>query len=401
MELAELLKVKIIVSEGLSLQAAILAGQQPFTALITYAGRLSDKFVGGTEAITGGPFPVKIPPEVLSAKIKGLEGKRVFASEDLTSHTRAKYVGEFVSAWVEDLGNGLFAAKASGVLYRHIDPTLIDKIIELARLGQMGFSYDMKNVQYALKTPDIALAGSSANSETPHIELQDFEWRGATILKREAAAYMETQLAASKIDKQPNPDDPVGEQGEDQMDKADILKAIADGVVPAIKDLKQEILASAIDPLRTELANSVQTLTAAIEELKGKQALAAAGSSKSDEGKDDGKAVSGITAGDIATALKEAMEPLVEAVADLKASIAEKDEKKGFRKSLAAQHIDVLKKYGDYDEADEPTAENYQRAIDLVASDIRMSRDAKAKVLSELGGAKRMILRAGAANGGA
>jgi hypothetical protein len=380
-----------------------LAGQQPFTALITYAGKSSDNFVNGTEGVNGGPYKVMIPAEVLKRKIKELEGKRVFASEDLSSHQRPKFIGEFVSAWTEELGNDLVAAKASGVLYRHTDPTLVDQIIALSRQGQMGFSYDLKDVQYELKHSTTGDDGKelSAGSGTPYMELVDFSWRGATILKREAAAYLETALAASKIDK-----DTKTTQGEDEMEKAEILKAVGEGMQAALGDLKAELISAAIDPLRTELTASIAEIKNEVTELKGKQAEFAANAQKKDDKSGEAQGDKGgdktgttLAASDIAAAMKEAVSEtfgqLAEAVEDLKSTLAQKEEERGFRKSLAASQLDVLKKYGGVeDEGEGITTEHFDRAIGMVQTDIRLGKDAKLRKLAELGAAKRELIHA-------
>jgi hypothetical protein len=82
-------------SAELEFQASTSRSKHPFLALVTYGGRPSDNFVGGTENIDGGPYKVIIPANVLEAKISGLKGKKVFAAEGLDTHQRSDNVGVF------------------------------------------------------------------------------------------------------------------------------------------------------------------------------------------------------------------------------------------------------------------------------------------------------------------
>jgi hypothetical protein len=233
------------------------------------------------------------------------------------------------------------------------------------------------------------------------MELVDFSWRGATILKREAAAYLETALAASKIDK-----DTKTTQGEDEMEKAEILKAVGEGMQAALGDLKAELISAAIDPLRTELTASIAEIKNEVTELKGKQAEFAANAQKKDDKSGEAQGDKGgdktgttLAASDIAAAMKEAVSEtfgqLAEAVEDLKSTLAQKEEERGFRKSLAASQLDVLKKYGGVeDEGEGITTEHFDRAIGMVQTDIRLGKDAKLRKLAELGAAKRELIHA-------
>lgn len=187
------------------------------------------------------------------------------------------------------------------------------------------------------------------------------------------------------------------------MDKAEILKAVGEGMQAALKDLESRITAAAIDPLRSELTASLAQLKDEITELKGKQEELAASKVTSTEEKKEEKTTqaASLSAEDIAGAVAKAMgdtvNHLTSAIDDLKASMAEKEEQRGFRKSLSAAHFDVLHKYGGVDSEDEePSPQNYQRAIEMVQTDIRLSREAKSKLLSELGAAKRMLIRSSA-----
>ena len=181
-------------STDFGLKAGSSKDKYPFVAIVTQGGRVSDSLVGGTESMPGGPYRVIIPTNLLKAKISGLSGKSVFAKETLDDHDDSTVVGEFLQSWVEpaldpETGEYISVAKASGVLSASDDSDLVDDIVAYAREEKMGFSYDLTKAQYVLE---------EVGGETV-ARLTDFEWRGATTLKREAAAYRFTKLAASKV----------------------------------------------------------------------------------------------------------------------------------------------------------------------------------------------------------
>jgi hypothetical protein len=161
------------------------------TATVTWGGRPSDFPVGGTEAVEGGPYRVLIPPDLLARKMRELEGLPVLAAEDLVSHRGSKRVGTFVSGWTEPAlidGEPALAGRASGFLDRGRAGELVERIVSEARRGGMGFSYDVRAVGFR---PTVV------SGETV-FELAEFEWRGATVVRRGSAAYGFTQLAAAR-----------------------------------------------------------------------------------------------------------------------------------------------------------------------------------------------------------
>ncbi len=187
-----------VISLDTTIDMQMMAGggvrnEHPFVALVTYAGKSSDRLVGGTELIEGGPYRVFIPTNLMRRKIRELEGCSVFAEKKLDSHEKTKPIGEFTAAWVEPTdtpdGRLVLAARASGLLSHSSDPDLIDDIVCEAREGKLGFSWDIKDISFTLGAhevfPDVRV-----------VKFIDFKWRGATILKREVAAYSFTELAA-------------------------------------------------------------------------------------------------------------------------------------------------------------------------------------------------------------
>ncbi len=359
-------------SGEISLQAATAKGKFPFTATVTYGGQASDHFVGGTESVDGGPYRVIIPTELLRRKIADLEGRSVFANDDLRSHN-GEVVGEFVSAWVETTevgGKLVVAAKASGILDREKNPELVDKILAEAREGKLGFSYDLKEVKYEI-------TGADEEHPEPHLRLTGFKWRGATILRREAAAYEETLLAANKTQN----------RGTAQMDEKQTLDAIAKALAPVTDGLGK-------------LAETVKGITekqTAMEAQIGKPAP-----SKEPDKPAAGSQPTTVTAlaAAIAEEVGKIIKPLADGVAALQSSSSQK---KGERRSYTVAELEgqLISKYDSSRKPEDPvTLGDYDKAIAAVQADATLSRDAKTAKLETLGAAKLMAWKSQRASGG-
>lgn len=395
----EMSKLRLISIE-MELQAVTTPKLYPFIALVTYGGRASSHPVGGTEQLKDGPYRVIIPPTLLEAKIRKLEGKKVFAASDLTSHLHAIEVGEFVSAWVEPIkdstGEIVLAARASGFLNENKDPELVQRAIAEARNGQMGFSYDIKAVQFKV----IAAVSSGAVSEEM-IELADFEWRGATILRRDAAAYEFTQLAAHKLRK------------DTEVDKNEIIKAVTDSVGPLLEKFSTDVFV----PFKLQVEASVSGFKSSLEEVKTKQTSLEAsvaalpkGEQKKEEKKEEEKpagmklSMADFTASigqSIKNALVEANKPVLDALEKISAGKTKQEEdESSFRKSLDGLTLEALAKYNVTDD-DEPSVEKYVQLIASVNNDDKISRPEKVKLLGVLGAAKRSLIRQSLRGGGA
>ncbi len=369
-----MIKLKLF-SDSIELQASQIANQYPFIATITYGGKLSDGFVGGTENIEGGPYRVLISSDLLRRKIKSLAGKSVLVS-DLESHNKNYKVGTFLQAWVEQTtlpgGELALAAKASGLLIETEDnKEIIDRIIDEARAEKLGFSYDIKDVRFDLKA-------STDSSTDQFVDVTDFEWRGATILKRDAAAYEETKLAASKTTPRKDQDDMTPEQ-------------IRDAIAPLVSPLQ-----SSIDSLKTEYAS----LKAEVQTLK---ASVASGAPK-DEKKDDQN--NGVSmkdfAASIGAAMAEANKPVIEAQTKILEALTKKEEPKqtGVRRSTTLTGSEFRTKYsfGD-DKLKFETADDVRQVIDTIhASNVPEGK--KGRMIAELGALRRELARQEFSNAG-
>jgi hypothetical protein len=368
-----MIKLKLF-SERIELNAAQQANQYPFVATITYGGKLSDGFVGGTENIPGGPYRVLISAELLRKKIKSLAGKAVFVS-DLHSHENNYKIGTFLQAWVESEelpdGTTALAAKASGLITENADNSeMIQKILDEARDEKLGFSYDIKNVSFELK----AGAADSSTSEQ-YVQVTDFEWRGATVLKRDAAAYEETRLAASKAKPKGDEDDMTPEQ-------------LREALTPLIAPIQ-----SGLSELRTEVAT-----------LKAEQAALKAGaaSPNTQQPQTSGNSVTAKDfAAGIAAAIVEANKPMQEALTKLTESVANKGENKpaGVRRSMGPAEFQAKYQMKPDPEMSFNTSTDIRNAIESIhASTMPVHR--KEKIVAELGAMRRALLHDEMVNGG-
>jgi len=353
-----------LLAQTLELKAATVPNQYPFVALITYAGKQSDYFVGGTETVEGGPYHVQIPVDVLKERIRSIEGKSVYANDELDSHMDCEPVGKFISAWVAPHqlpdGSMAMAGWASGLLNRDSNPEKVDEIVAKAREGILGFSFDLKEVKYRMKA-------SASSGPQQFLELVDFKWRGATILKREAAAYQNTLLAASKVEDKEPP----------EMDEK------------ALKDLIAGISAA----VGTAVAEAVKPLTSAVSELKTdvatlKEVKASAPAAPTTPTTPSKFSLKDLTDG-IGNAVKEAIKPLEEKLT----AASHTDEKVAGRKSFSAADVAFAGKYATAKEGDPVNSRTYQEIIDNINADASLDNEAKKRMLDGPSLRKRELQR--------
>jgi hypothetical protein len=399
---ANMVKLNLL-SASLEIQAGTTTEKQPFIATVTFGGRVSDHCVGGTEGIEGGPFRVLIPTNILENKIGELENKRVFAAEDLITHSNAHAVGVFVDTWCESQsmdGVMVLAAKASGFFDRSRDEELVEEIILKARQGQLGFSYDLKEVGFLLKQLD---AGEVI------LEATNFKWRGATVLKRDAAAYRSTQLAATKSDNQ----EQMEKDTMNQIEIDAIVEKISAGLTKQLEGLETKLVKK-VEASVSELRSEIATQKAATEALeakitakpvdkptdkpgeKGKEGK------EGDEGKPTGQEVPMKDFfGKMSETLAEANKPLIESVNKLVESMsAGATEEENTRKSVGGDILQLVTKYPQL-QAGAPaegdlTSGTVQALIDLsYTPDFKasLSRADQAKLRGQLGVLKRQLFK--------
>jgi len=403
-----------LLSVETTIEMQIVAGgvrtQHPFVALVTYAGKSSDHPVGGTEMIDGGPYRVFIPADLMRRKIKELEGCPVFAEAELDSHNKTKSVGEFTSAWVEPMdtpdGRIVLASRASGLLSRDVNPELVDKIIASARDQKLGFSYDMKNIHFTLEAHEVF-------PEIKVVKVIDFAWDGATILRRDVAAYQFTELAAREKETHADSQKEV-KQKMDEKEKQAMLDSIATAVANGVEPLSAKM---------KEIEDKVNGL-AASKTAKDPVEKVEAGESGSQKIGTIDELVEGITAGlktvidpltekidTFITASKEKAEPVKEdkveeKIDETKAEKADDDKKvkepekvdseSGFRTSLDAASLILLAKYTDEsfeDNSEEITPDQLNAACKKIGADKSLSKQDKDKMISLLSQKRRDMLR--------
>ncbi len=405
----------------LTIQASSSPDKFPFIAIVTYGGRISDKFVGGTEGIEGGPYRVLIPGQLLEDRIKELEGRKVFAEENLEEHSHSVDVGEFLQAWVEPVkdpatGEFMMAAKASGLFYRDKNPELVDKIIALARSGVVGFSYDLKDVQFELQ---------AVSSSEKVVRIGDFKWRGATVLKKEAAAYQLTQLAASKK---------TTEEEDFDMDEKTLTelvgKGVKEGIEIGIKQMKEEVIqpfneelkasvekiAERVDTIESAQTKFAETLEAIGKEEKKAEPKAKEEKTEKKEEKEDEvlslKDLSASIGSSIKEAITESNKAVIESITDLKDSLKDPNTRKSTgqetdqltaKGSIAVQKgMSIAQKFVEgYDpDSDEGlTLETIEAAVRTVKATVK-DKDTRVGVLAELVAAKRSVARQMRGRGG-
>jgi hypothetical protein len=315
--------------------------KQPFLATVTCAGYVSDGCVGGTEFIKDdagkvvGPLRVLIPVEVMNARVAGLIGKSVFAAQGLDSHDNAAQIGQFLDSRSERVpGTEIYQVYASGFLDKKSDPALIAKIIDRARSGELGFSYDLKNFKAHLDS-------EVAPGETILI-LDDFEWRGATALRREAAAYFFTNLAANKLETPPPPN----------AASADLENHQPAHGAPSTRSTQPELSLKGNtimneEQLKALMATLLAPLTAGIAEVKTTQqavgarldALEAAGKKAPEKTEDGKKPEVALTAADLTKTITEAVTAAVTAGLKTAGVGAGAEEQNGKRKTLSGAEL--------------------------------------------------------------
>lgn len=402
----EMVKLDVF-SSSLEVQAAMSGEKQPFIATVTFGGRLSDHCVGGTEVIPGGPFRVKIPTALLSKRTGDLEGKRVFAADDLISHTGAHNVGTFVDTWCETVNHDgvmVLAAKASGFFDRRKNEELIDTIIADARAGLLGFSYDLKEVGFQLK--------KSEDADEVFLEATDFKWRGATVLRRDAAAYHSTQLAAQKINNQ--------EQETNEMDKKELDELVAkigekvDTGIATLETKLVEKIDSSVSELRSDIAkqkSGLEALEAKVTEKPTEKKVddgdkGEKGNKKSDDDKGQELPVNDFFA-QLGEHIAKTQKPLVDSIDKLVEKLsAGVQEEENTRKSVGGEILQLVEKYplSAQGGSDDVTSASIQGLIDQSYTDDfknAVPRADAAKLRQSLGMMKRTLMKQEAAEGGA
>ena len=402
-----------LISLNFKLQASTTPGVYPFTASITSGGRISDGYVGGTETVPGGPYRVLIPTSVLSAKIQDLAGKPAFAAEGLDDHADGVTVGEFKDSWIEPViddstGEYISLARASGLLNSEENEALVSQIVSGARQGLMGFSYDLSKSHYRIENID----GEDIFVAT------DFEWLGATILKRDKAAYRNTRLAASKVKPE---DKTMSDKDKNKGDTPqDIQAQVAEANKPVLEAVEKmaegfgtltEHVSKMKDDVKS-LTERVEASEAQVKALQDKDAKPAPQASATEPpkpadkptepAKPDNKGTI-LSADDLATKIGDSVaEKIVAGLKKLNGdTTADPDNKggdlTGQRKTtgpgkLAEHFVTMHAKGADYGETELGTIEGCEIALAHIKAHVK-NRNQRLAAIADIAAAKRALKR--------
>ena len=150
--------------------------KMPFNATLLVCDEPSDKPPHGAQG-----HRILVTSRVAKSKLNGLPGMAVnYDPSDMDEHATQNKVGVITKAWMEGP-----EVKIAGFVWKK----------------------DFPNAERDLKRKDLGTSMELAdvfvkNEHAPVWELNDFEFTGATILKRNAAAYTKTSLSASKDSKE-------------------------------------------------------------------------------------------------------------------------------------------------------------------------------------------------------
>lgn len=185
--------------------------KMPFSGILTFVDRASDKAVGGT-----GGYKVYLPKDVVEAALPSLLGMGVDLAADASSHNAQKKIGIIDSA--EVVGDEV---RISGFIYASDFPDEAEFIQECK--DDLGFSYEVSTYVQD-KTADPWMVEACV-------------FTGAAILYKDTAAYTETRLAA--------------QAEEFDMELKDLQKAIADGIGAALAPIT-----ASVETLKTDIAEA-------------------------------------------------------------------------------------------------------------------------------------------------
>lgn len=150
--------------------------RHPFSGIVTRIGVPSDSPPGGSN----GKCTILTADAVESA-IPSLLGMGINYTRDLTGHDPQKKIGVITEASVQ--GNGL---AIKGFFYAADFPDVVKDIV--ANRQSLGWSYEL-----IVKPNGAQVAGD-------YLVVKDFVFTGAAVLRKDAAAYRTTTLAAASED---------------------------------------------------------------------------------------------------------------------------------------------------------------------------------------------------------
>jgi hypothetical protein len=145
----------------------------PFKGTLLLLDQPSNQPPHGSEGHT-----IFVPTQVAVKRLDTLPGMGINYQNDLEGHNPAKKIGVISKAWVEGK-----KVKVEGVIWKKDFPEAL-RTFRMNR-GRLGMSMELGDVYVRDKDEDVW-------------HLEDFHFTGATVLRRDHAAYENTELSASK-----------------------------------------------------------------------------------------------------------------------------------------------------------------------------------------------------------
>lgn len=208
-----------LVCGGVSIIASKHPNEMSFKGVLVRLDEPSTKPPNGSEG-----HRIYVPTAVAKRRLKTLIGMGLNYSPDLKSHAQRRKVGVIKKAWIE--GQDLYV---SGVVWKHDFPEAEKDL----KRPSLGMSMELGKVQVADLDAEIW-------------KLEDFFFLGATILKKDAAAYHKTLAIAAKAEERKNDMATVKkakgkETVEDQLTPKRIAEIAAAAAVEATKPMFNSI----------------------------------------------------------------------------------------------------------------------------------------------------------------
>ena len=282
---------RVMVAESLSIMAGSVAelmsfkvdkghpNQLPFRGVLLTLNQSSTKPPHGSRG-----HRIYVPTEVARKHLTGLIGMAVnYDPQDLDSHETRHKVGIITKAGIT--GNQVWV---KGIIWKKDFPEAVGK---LSGRSDLGMSMELANVYVRDEKEDVW-------------HLEDFEFTGATILKKSAAAYYSTELSATSEKKSTvlaataaaaSGKSSKGEVMPQTKAKARVAAASNSGgngalLVGAIKNALTEAVAPLVRELRAS-SERQSKLEADYEELKGLHLINASAEGPGDEDEEDDAAI--------------------------------------------------------------------------------------------------------------
>ncbi len=165
--------------EAMSLMVPDIKGhpnRHPFSGIVTRIGLPSDKAPGGSAGKR-----VILTPEAVKAAIPSILGMGVDYSHDFRGHDPQRKIGVITGA--KEKGNALHI---EGFFYAADFPEVVAEIV--ANKRKLGWSYE------------VLVADGGAQHAEDLLIVTEFVFTGAAVLRKDAAAYSTTTLAAATED---------------------------------------------------------------------------------------------------------------------------------------------------------------------------------------------------------